>query len=90
VAVTIQPNSTVSYPQVMLWLDGQDDSRQTTDADPPFGLVADQDVSIGRRPAGGGDRYFMGEIDELYLYDRVLPQGEIAYLAGRTQPFDVE
>jgi hypothetical protein len=32
----------------------------------------------------------MGEIDELRIYDRALSQAEIAYLAGRTQPFDVE
>jgi hypothetical protein len=32
----------------------------------------------------------MGEIDELYIYERVLSQAEIAYLAGRTQPFDAE
>ncbi len=89
VAVTIQANATISYPEVILWLDGQDDTRPTTDLDPPFDLTADLDVRIGSRPASG-DRFFMGQIDELYLYDRVLSQGEIAYQAGRTQPFDVE
>ena len=86
VAVTVEANSTVSYPQVKLWLDGQDDTRPTTDPD-AYDLTADQDVSIGRRPASD-DRYFIGLIDELYIYDRVLSQAEIAGLAGMTQPFD--
>jgi len=33
-------------------------------------------------------RYFPGAIDEVYLYSRPLSQAEIAWLAGRTQPFD--
>lgn len=33
-------------------------------------------------------RYFPGEIDEVYLYNRALSQAEIAWLAGRTAPFD--
>jgi hypothetical protein len=87
VAVTVEPNSTISYPEVILWLDGQDDTRPTEDPD-PHSYVADLDVRIGSRPASD-DRFFMGEIDELYFYDRVLSQAEIASLAGRTQPFDV-
>ena len=33
-------------------------------------------------------RYLPGAIDEVYLYRRALSQGEVAWLAGRTQPFD--
>jgi len=88
VAITVQANATVSYPEATLWLDGLDDTRPTTDPD-PYNIVADLDVRIGSRPAAD-DRLFMGEIDELYIYDRALSQAEIAYLAGRTQPFDVE
>jgi hypothetical protein len=33
-------------------------------------------------------RYFPGALDELYIYGRALSQAEIAWLAGRTQPFD--
>jgi hypothetical protein len=33
-------------------------------------------------------RYFPGAFDEVYLYNRVLSEGEIAWLAGRTKPFD--
>jgi hypothetical protein len=86
VAVTIQANATVSYPEVILWLDGQDDTRVTTDPD-LFNLTADLDARIGSRPSVD-DRFFMGDIDEVYIYDKALSQGEIAWLAGRTQPFD--
>jgi len=86
VAVTVQANATISHPEVQLWLDGQDDTRPTTDPD-TYDLSADQDVSIGRRPASD-DRYFIGQIDELYIFDRALSRAEIAGLAGLTQPFD--
>jgi len=33
-------------------------------------------------------RFFPGLMDEVYLYNRVLSEGEIAWLAGRTKPFD--
>jgi len=89
VAVTVRANATASYPDVTLWLDGQDDTLPTVDLDPPLDLTADLDVRIGSRPASD-DRFFMGEIDELYLYDRALSQAEIAYLAGRIRPFDVD
>jgi len=50
-------------------------------------LTAGEDVSIGRRPASD-DRYFMGLIDDVRIYDRVLSPEEISWLAGRRQPFD--
>jgi len=86
VAVTVQANATISYPDVQLWLNGQDDTRPSTDPD-AFDLTAGPDASIGRRPASD-DRYFIGQIDELYIYDRALSQAEIAGLAGITEPFD--
>jgi hypothetical protein len=33
-------------------------------------------------------RYLPGVIDEVYLYSRALSEAEIAWLAGRTKPFD--
>jgi hypothetical protein len=33
-------------------------------------------------------RFFLGEMDDMYLYERALSQGEVAWLAGRTSPFD--
>jgi len=86
VAVTVQENATISYPEVVLYLNGQDDTRPGTSPN-AFALTADQDVSIGRRPASD-DRYFMGQIDDVRIYERVLSQEEISWLAGRTKPFD--
>jgi len=84
--VTVQEDSTVSYPEVKLYLDGNDDTRQTADPD-PFDITAARDVRIGSRPAGG-DRFFMGQIDEVRIYDRALSPDEIAGSAGRTKVFD--
>ena len=86
VAVTVQENATISYPDVILWLDGLDDTRPSTDPD-AFNLTADQDVRIGSRPVSN-DRFFMGQIDDVRIYDRALSQEEMAWLAGRTMPFD--
>ena len=88
VAVTIQANATPSYPQVQLWLNGKDDSRPSTNT-VLFDLTVDVDARIGSRP-GSNDRYFIGQIDEVSVYERALSQAEIAWLAGKTAPFDVE
>ena len=87
VAVTVRENVTISYPDVILYLDGADDTRPTTDADPVFNVTAAEDVSIGRRPSVD-DRYFIGQIDEVRIYDRALTQEEVAWLVGRIVPFD--
>jgi len=71
---------------VILWLDGIDDTRPGTDPD-MFNIIANVDVSIGYR-ATNNDRFFMGQIDEVRIYKRVLSPEEISWLAGRTQPFD--
>ncbi len=86
VAVTVQENVTISYPDVILYLDGNDDTRPTTDPD-VFNITAAEDVSIGRRPASN-DRFFLGQIDDVRIYDRALTQEEVAWLAGRIEPFD--
>ncbi|MHC4230422.1 MAG: LamG-like jellyroll fold domain-containing protein, partial [Planctomycetota bacterium] len=33
-------------------------------------------------------RYFPGTIDDVRIYDRVLTEEEIGWLAGRTKPYD--
>jgi len=86
VAVTVQENATISYPEVILYLDGTDDTRPTTDPD-AFNLTAGEDVSIGRRPSNN-DRFFLGQIDDIRIYERALSPEEIAGSAGRTTPFD--
>jgi len=87
VVVTISENATNSSSDLRVYIDGQDNTEESTDLDPLFDIVADSDVTIGYRPSQN-DRYFMGQIDDVRIYDRVLSQEEIAWLAGRTQPFD--
>ena len=86
VAVTVRESATISHPEVILYLDGSDDTRPTTSSI-AFDLSDDQDVRIGSRPASN-DRLFIGQIDDLRIYDRTLTQEEIAWLSGRTEPFD--
>jgi len=86
VAVTVQENATISYPDVILYLDGMDDTRRTTDPD-AFNLTAGEDVRIGSRPSNN-DRFFLGQIDEVRIYNRALSKEEIAWLGGRIAPFD--
>jgi len=86
VAVTVKENATISYPDVILYLEGIDDTRPSTDSD-AFNLTADQDVRIGSRPSLN-DRFFIGSIDDVRIYERALTEEEIAWLAGRTKPFD--
>jgi hypothetical protein len=52
-----------------------------------FNITAAEDVSIGRRPSVD-DRYFIGQIDDVRIYDRALTREEVTWLAGRTVPFD--
>jgi hypothetical protein len=86
VAVTVQEGATISYPDVILYVDGIDDTRATVDPE-VFNLTADQDVRIGSRPSSN-DRFFIGAIDDVRIYDGPLTPEEIAWLAGRTEPFD--
>ncbi|MCF7974604.1 MAG: discoidin domain-containing protein [Phycisphaerae bacterium] len=55
------------------------DSTQFT-AVPKFTLGVLMDTNL--------QRFVMGEMDDVSLYDRALSQAEIAWLAGRTSPFD--
>jgi len=75
VAVTVTQSAPISYPNVKLYLDGNDDSRITTDPD-TFNIVANVDVNIGRRGTNN-DRVFPGSLDDVRIYDKVLSQAEI-------------
>ncbi|MCP4260807.1 MAG: hypothetical protein GY774_25265 [Planctomycetes bacterium] len=86
VAATIKENATNSSSDVRMYMDGQDDTLESTDPD-AFNIVADWDVAIGYRPSQS-DRFFMGQVDDVRIYDRVLSQEEIAWLGGRTKSFD--
>ncbi len=79
VALTVEENSTISYPDVILYVDGEDDTRTGTDVD-AFNIVENYDLAIGRR-YNNDNRWFIGLIDEVRVYDRVLSAEEIQNLA---------
>ena len=79
VALTVTENATISYPDLIFYLDGEDDTISGTSAN-AFDIVANYDVKIGRSYAWN-NRWFIGLIDDVRIYDRVLTQAEIQVLA---------
>jgi hypothetical protein len=71
---------------VLLYVDGANVTPPSTTT-AAFNLQPNIDVVIGQ---GGtqGSRFFLGLIDDVRIYDRALSSEEIAWLAGRTMPFD--
>jgi hypothetical protein len=65
IALTVQENATCSYPSMILYLDGRDDTAATTDPD-PLDIVAGADVGIGWRSTHS-DRYWVGSIDDVRI-----------------------
>ena len=86
-ALRVSEGARIQYPDTILSLNGMTDVDLSTGSDVIFNLLADLDVSIGRRVTND-DRYFSGSIDEVRIYDRFLSNGEIAGLTGLTEPFD--
>jgi hypothetical protein len=84
VALTMPSQAPISYPEVKLYLDGRDDTRHTRDPEgDTFNLVdnaANVDLTIGYR-VPNADRYYVGLIDEVRIYDRQLEADEIRDLA---------
>jgi hypothetical protein len=80
VALTMPPLAPVSNPPVKLYLDGQDDTRDTQDPEGDFFELVDHsanvDLTFGCR-VPNGDRYFPGLMDEVRMYDRELTASEI-------------
>jgi len=90
VAVTVIDNATASSGDVTFYVDGQDDTMESTDPD-GWDIVANAtlDVTIGWRPTQQ-DRPFIGPIDDVRIYDRVLTQEEIQAImqgGGEAYPF---
>jgi hypothetical protein len=71
---------------VTLYVDGSNAAPPSTNA-AAFNLQPDLDVRIGMGGPTGG-RFLTGVVDDARIYDRVLSAGEVAYLAGKTVPFD--
>ena len=69
-----------------IYVDGRNDTQQGSNAT-AYDIVPAGDVTIGYRPSQN-DRFFIGQIDELSIYDRALSAAEVAGMAGLTQPFD--
>ena len=82
VALTMAEGATISYPEVILYLDGSDDTREGTDPD-AFAITARDDMSIGRR-AHNDSRHFIGSLDDVRLYDKELTDIDIKVISGFT------
>ncbi|MFB0553507.1 MAG: LamG domain-containing protein [Phycisphaerae bacterium] len=83
VAVTVIDSATASSTDVTFYVDGEDDTMESTDPD-GWDIVANAtlDVTIGWRPTQQ-DRPFIGSIDDVRIYDKVLTQEEVlAIMAG--------
>ncbi|MCH8219584.1 MAG: LamG domain-containing protein, partial [Planctomycetes bacterium] len=85
-ALTVIEGGNLRDGQTTLYVDGRADSTFSGSGN-IYNLTAEASVSIGRR-ASHEDRYFFGSIDEVAIYDRHLSAAEVAWLAGRTAPFD--
>jgi len=85
-ALVVTEGANLRVPATRLYVDGVEDTV-FSGSDNAYNLTADVDVRIGM---GGptGDRFFPGSIDDVRIYERVLTEDEIAWLAGRTKPFD--
>ncbi len=83
IALSVAAGANLRVPQNQLFVDGQADSFRAGGSNNVYNITADADVSIGQR-ASHGDRFFLGSIDEVRIYDRALSPAEIAGLAGRT------
>jgi len=90
VAVTVIDNATASSTDVKFYVDGEDDTMESTDPD-GWDIVANAtlDVTIGWRPTQQ-DRPFIGSIDDVRIYDKVLTQEEVLAImqgGGEGYPF---
>ena len=85
-ALTVIEGGSLRDSQTSLYADGLVDST-FSGSDNVYNVTAEANVNIGRR-SPHGDRYFFGSIDEVRIYDRALSDAEVAWLAGRTEPFD--
>jgi len=83
-ALVVTQDAPIQQPQVTLYLDGVNDSQETTDPD-IFNIVANVPVTIGQRRTNN-DRSFLGMLDEVQIFERALDAGEVAWLAGRRMP----
>jgi hypothetical protein len=91
VALTVETGANMTPPGTRIFVDGFQDAEgaDTVNSQNIWNITADVDMVIGARVTAG-DRFFVGLIDDVRVYDRALSNAEIAWLAGLTQPFDRE
>jgi hypothetical protein len=85
VALVVGPNASIQQPDTVLYLDGKNDSQTTADAD-KFNLTASVPVTIGQRRTNN-DRAFLGLLDEVRIYDRMLTAEEIKAQAAHPKAY---
>jgi hypothetical protein len=85
-ALVVTEGANLRVPATRLFVDGVQDTV-FSGSDAPYNLTAGADVRIGMSGPQDG-RYFPGALDEVRIYNSVLTEEEIAWLAGRTLPFD--
>ncbi|MGB2861819.1 MAG: LamG domain-containing protein [Sedimentisphaerales bacterium] len=88
VAVTLVDGTATSSEGIRIYVDGVDDTITSSDPD-SWGIVAGEDFGIGFR-ATHDDRYFIGSIDDVRFYDRVLIAEEILHImesGGEPYPY---
>ncbi len=89
IALTSIEGAYCQYPDMIIYVDGLDDTVPSTDTDPILDIVAGVDVGIGCR-ATHNDRYWVGLIDEVRMYDDVLIPEEIQQImneGGEPYPY---
>jgi len=86
VALTVSEGASLRPETTQLYVDGQEDSY-FSGGDTPYILAEGSDVNVGRSGPQEG-RYFVGSLDEVRVYSRHLSAGEVAWLAGRSTPFE--
>jgi hypothetical protein len=81
IVLTVIANATCSYPDMIFYVDGVDDTTPTTDPD-PLDITENFDVGIGLR-ATHSDRFWVGDLDDVRMFDRVLTAEEaLEVMAG--------
>jgi hypothetical protein len=87
--MVVSEGANIEPPRTQLYVDGHKDTEgaDTVNAQNIWNITAEADVAIGIR-ASHGDRFFNGMIDDARIYDRVLTEEEVAWLAGRIKPSD--
>ena len=74
-AVTVQTNSIISEPDVLLYLNGVVDNRISTGGSARLEMAAGYDVTIARRHTSG--RFLDALIDDVRLYDRHMSAAQV-------------